>query len=116
MKRLLFAALVLLGCGASASIAVTADINQNKKRKPVTHSVTIDATSFKPETLTIKAGDTVVWINKDFIPHTASSREAGFDSGTLLAGESWRHTFKSRGKAPYTCLFHPSMKATLRVE
>ena len=116
MKRLLFAALVLLVCGASASIASPAEIAQNNKRKSVTHTVTIDATSFKPETLTIKAGDTVIWINKDFIPHTASSKDSGFDSGTILAGESWRHTFKSKGKAPYTCLFHPTMKATLRIE
>jgi plastocyanin len=129
MRRPIVAALALLACGASVGVTPTRENVQNK-RKPATHTVTVDATSFTPETLTIKAGDTVVWINKDFIPHTASS-DAGasaahsgvggvevvtFDSGTILAGESWRQTFKSKGKAPYKCLFHPTMKATLRIE
>ena len=102
---------------------VTPAHTRAEKRKPATHTVTIDATRFSPEKLPIKAGDTVVWINKDLIPHTASSMETGvpsarfvrggleaggFDSGTILAGESWRHTFKRKGEVPYTCLFHPS--------
>ena len=84
-------------------------------RKPTTHTVTIDATSFTPSTLTVRSGDTVIWVNKDIIPHTASSSSGKFDSGTLLTGKSWRFTTKATGEFDYTCLFHPTMKGTLRV-
>ena len=47
---------------------------------PKTHTVTIEATSFKPDRLTVAVGDTVVWVNKDPFPHTATAAGA-FDSG-----------------------------------
>ena len=48
--------------------------------KPVTHTVTIDATRYQPARLVVHAGDTVVWVNKDVIPHTATAKGGGFDS------------------------------------
>jgi plastocyanin len=36
-------------------------------RKPVTHTVIIDGSRFEPETLSVMAGDTVVWVNKDVV-------------------------------------------------
>lgn len=109
MKRTLIAALVLVGCGLATGAA-------QRGRKPATHTVTIDATRFQPDALTIRSGDVVIWINKDLIPHTASSQAGGFDSGTIGAGEKWRQTFTSKGDLSYVCLFHPTMKATLEVE
>jgi plastocyanin len=87
-----------------------------EKPKPVTHVVTVDASSFSPSTLTIAPGDTVAWVNKDLIPHTATSKKQGaFDSGTIVAGKSWTHTFTAKGELAYVCLFHPTMKGTIRV-
>ena len=60
-------ALVLAG-GAGAMLA-------GGRAKPVTHTVTIDATSYQPARLAVHAGDTVVWVNKDLIPHTATARQ-----------------------------------------
>jgi len=88
-----------------------------KPRKPITHTVTIDASSFQPSSITIAPGDTVTWTNKDVIPHTATSSKAGvFDSGTIAAGKSWTHTFKESGSSPYLCQFHPTMKGTVGVK
>ena len=81
-----------------------------------THTVTIDGTKFNPETITVKAGDTVVWVNKDPFPHTATSQAGGFDSKEIAAGKSWQFKTTKAGVFPYTCLFHPTMKATLKVE
>ena len=90
---------------------------KEKKPRPTTHTVTIDATSFSPATLTLAAGDTVIWENKDFIPHTATSKKHGiFDSGTIATGKAWKHTFKTKGEIDYVCTFHPTMKGTLRVK
>jgi plastocyanin len=83
---------------------------------PATHTVVADATRFQPATLTVKAGDTIVWVNKDMFPHTATSKAGGFDSGVIMAGKSWTFTAKKKGSFPYVCVLHPTMKGTLRVE
>ena len=83
--------------------------------KPQTHTVTIDATSYQPKSLVVHAGDTVVWVNKDFIPHTATAKGT-FDSQITQAGASWSYTPAAKGRADYVCLFHPTMTGTLNVE
>jgi plastocyanin len=83
--------------------------------KPATHTVTIDASRFQPELLTVKAGDTVVWLNKDLVAHTATSQEGGFDSGIIVPGKSWKHKLNKTGEFAYICTYHPTMKATLVV-
>jgi len=109
-RTLLLPALVLLLCSTGASAA-------QKPRKPMTHTVTIEATSFTPGSLTIVAGDSVVWANKDVIPHTATSAKKGlFDSGTIDAGKSWKQTFNSKADLAYLCQFHPTMKGQLKVQ
>jgi plastocyanin len=84
--------------------------------KPVTHTVSIDGTSFQPTAITVKAGDTIVWVNKDPFPHTVTADAGGFDSGAILPGKSWRYTPAKKGEFAYTCTYHPTMKATLSVK
>ena len=84
--------------------------------KAATVTVAIDGTAFQPATLIVKAGDSVVWVNKDPFPHTATSPAGGFDSKEIGAGKSWQLKTTKAGVFPYTCLFHPTMKATLKVE
>ncbi|HET7220455.1 MAG TPA: hypothetical protein VFJ02_20525, partial [Vicinamibacterales bacterium] len=50
------------------------------KPAPSTHTITIEAVSYAPATLTVNVGDTVAWVNKDPFAHTATSQAAGFDS------------------------------------
>ena len=80
-----------------------------------THTVTIEGMRFLPEVLTVSSGDTIVWVNKDLVPHTATSKDGGFDSKTIQAGESWKYTAATKGDFAYICTFHPTMKGTLRV-
>ena len=84
--------------------------------KPVTHTVTIDATSYQPARLSVHPGDTVVWVNKDLIPHTATAAGGSFDSKVLASGASFRFTVKAKGGTDYSCLFHPTMKGRIDVE
>jgi plastocyanin len=85
-------------------------------RKPATHTVTIDASRYEPEQLTVQVGDTVVWVNKDLVAHTATSQMGDFDSGLIAPGKSWKYRSKRAGEFAYTCTYHPTMKATLRVK
>ena len=84
-------------------------------RKPKTHTVTIDGSSFQPAVVSIASGDRIVWVNRDMFPHTATSRAGGFDSKAILAGKSWSTRPAARGTFPYVCAFHPTMKGTVEV-
>jgi plastocyanin len=80
-----------------------------------THTVVIEGMQFAPATLTVKRGDTVVWVNRDYVPHTATAGKA-FDSGPIAAGQSWRFVPSGPGRHAVVCTLHPTMKATLVVE
>jgi plastocyanin len=84
--------------------------------EPKTHTVVMEAVAFTPATLTVAAGDHVVWVNKDPYPHTATSKPGKFDSGSIDAGKSWKFTARTKGTFDYICTLHPTMKGTLRVE
>jgi plastocyanin len=81
-----------------------------------THTVTIESMRFQPATLTIATGDTIVWVNKDLVPHTATSKAGAFDSKDIPADTSWRYTVRTKGDFAYICAFHPTMKGKLRVK
>ena len=101
----------------AAGIALFSSGKAASAPKPATHTVTIDAARYQPAALTITAGDSVVWVNKDLIPHTATSKTAGvFDSTVIAAGESWTYTPAKKGTSAYVCTFHPTMTGTLTVK
>ena len=102
------AALGLLLCGLGAGAAACVS-------RPVTHSVTMDGTTYQPSEITVNAGDTVVWINKDFFPHTATWQGI-FDSGTVNPGQTWQYVPTKPGKIDYVCTLHPTMKGTVIVK
>jgi plastocyanin len=80
----------------------------------VVYTVTIDGASFSPADLTVKAGDTIVWVNKDLLAHTATAKGGAFESTVIQPGNSWTFVAKTKGAFPYTCAFHP-MNGTLTV-
>jgi plastocyanin len=82
---------------------------------PVTHTVVMEGVKFEPETLTVKRGETVVWVNKDPFPHTVTAKGT-FDSHDIAAGKSWKYTARKAGEFVYICTLHPNMKGTLKVE
>src|SRR4051812_178264 len=71
--------------------------------QPVVHTVLIEGTSFTPQTLTVRRGDTIVWTNKDPFPHTVTARNGQFDSHLLAESHSWKYTARKRGTFPYFC-------------
>ena len=81
-----------------------------------THTVTLDGMRFQPDDLTVASGDTIVWVNKDLVAHTATSESGGFDSKIIQPEKAWKLTVKKKGEFAYACLLHPTMKAMLRVK
>jgi plastocyanin len=98
----------LVLCGTSPGMTQTS--------RPATHTITIESLEYAPKTITVKAGDSVVWVNKDPFPHTATSKAGKFDSRAIDAGKSWKHTPRTKGEFAYVCTLHPTMKAVVRVD
>ena len=81
------------------------------------NTVSIDNFSFGPQTLTVKAGTTVTWTNRDDIPHgIASSNNAFKKSGALDTDDSYSFTFTTPGTYQYFCYLHPHMVGSIVVE
>jgi plastocyanin len=80
-------------------------------------AVGIDNFTFTPPSLTVKAGTTVTWTNKDDIPHgIASANNAFKKSSALDTDDSFSFTFTTPGTYQYFCYIHPHMVGTIVVE
>jgi plastocyanin len=101
---------------ASAFGFVPAIAGAAARQRPATHTVIIDSVRFDPQVLTVKAGDTIIWLNHDPFPHTVTAEGKQFDSHEIAPGRSWNYTARTAGVFPYVCRLHPTMAATLRVE
>ena len=105
------AGLVALWCAAGAG----AGAEEKQPPSPVTRKVTIDSTSFLPVSVVANVGDTVVWTNKDLFKHTVTAADGSFDSKDIEPGGTWSLTVKTAGAFDYACIYHSTMKGTLRV-
>lgn len=77
---------------------------------------TIDSFAFGPKELTVKAGSTVAWTNKDDTPHTVTSDDGAFASPAMDTDQSFQFTFQKAGRFPYHCKLHPTMTGVVVVQ
>ncbi len=85
------------------------------RRRP--SAVSIDNFTFTPQTLTVKAGTTVTWTNRDDIPHGIAADQQRFArSKALDTDDSYSFTFTTPGTYQYFCYIHPHMTGTIVVE
>ena len=110
-----FGLVVALAMGVVA-FAVAAAASRSPAPVPRSHMIEIRGMAFEPAELTVMRGDTVVWINRDIVPHTAtSSGKRGWDTGTLSQAERGRVVLRDAGTLHYVCQLHPTMRGTLSV-
>lgn len=79
------------------------------------NQVVIDGFAFAPATLTVPAGTTVTWINRDEEPHTVAASDGSFHSPGMGTGAVFTHTFSAAGTFDYVCSIHPMMRGTVVV-
>ena len=102
---------VMWGCADAMSAAAPTTA-------PADVTVTIDNFTFDPPTLTIPRGTKVTWINRDDVPHTATSSASPkvFDSKALDTDDKYSFTFTKAGDYEYFCSLHPHMVGMIKVE
>lgn len=99
---------LLIAAAASPVLVATA-------AHAATHEVVIQNHRFTPANLTVARGDTVVFVNRDGAPHTATQQPNGFDTGRLGRDQSGQVAFSRAGQYEYVCAFHPSMRGSITV-
>ncbi len=73
--------------------------------------------TFNPQTITVKSGEKVTWINRDEEPHTIVSVEKQFKKSTALdTDQEFTITAGAPGTYNYFCSVHPKMTGTIVVE
>jgi len=80
------------------------------------YRVEIKGMAYALPELTVAPGDTVVWVNRDIVPHTVTADARQFDSGSVGPTAEWSFVVRERGRIPYSCTFHPTMKGVLVVK
>lgn len=73
--------------------------------------------AFNPQTLTVKSGETITWINRDEEPHTVVSVGKKFQKSSALdTDQKFAITAGAPGTYEYFCSVHPKMTGTIVVE
>lgn len=95
-------------------VLLAADANLHANAATSRQTVVLENMQFTPATITVHRGDTIVWVNRDLVPHTVTG--AAFDSKSIAPSASWTFTPTKAGRFDYVCTFHPTMKAAVVVE
>jgi plastocyanin len=97
-------------------LAGSPSVKANDQPSAASAEVKIDNFSFGPQTLTVSVGTTVVWTNRDDIPHTVVSTDGVFKSKVRDTDEKFSYTFTKAGTYPYFCSVHPKMTGKVVVQ
>jgi plastocyanin len=81
-----------------------------------TAMVRIGNFTFAQQTLVVRPGTTVTWVNDDDIPHTVVAKDMAFKSKVLDTGDRFSFTFAKAGQFGYFCSLHPHMTGTVVVK
>ena len=83
-----------------------------EKNRSEVFTIEIRQMQFHPAELKVKKGDTVVFINRDFITHDVTEQlDKSWTSAPLTSGKSW--SMVVTGTVDYYCSIHPVMKGRL---
>jgi plastocyanin len=79
-----------------------------------TIQVKMEKLGFVPAQISAHVGDTIEWVNTDFVAHTATARNGSWD---VLIPVNAKKTvvLKTEGTIEYYCKFHPNMRGRILV-
>ena len=92
----------------------TYDASPAEEKQPT--EVKIDNFSFSPNPVTVPAGTTVRWTNRDDIPHNVVADDKSFKSKVMDTDETFSYTFSKSGTYTYFCSIHPKMTGKIVVQ
>ena len=97
-----------------ASTAASLLLSTPTAAAPQNHVVVIDKMKFGTVPANIRRGDTVLWVNRDIVRHSATAANKSFDVD-LPPKTQKRMTVRASGSIDFICKYHPGMRGMLRV-
>lgn len=101
---------ILLIAAAGASLALAGPAFAGTK------TVDIYGYGFSPKAVTVTAGDTVTWVNRDNADHQVLADKGQFVSPILKPKQSFSFTFRAAGTYTYADELHPKLKGSVDVK
>ena len=71
--------------------------------------------AFVPAQVSVHVGDTIGWVNSDFVAHTATARDGARDVIIPATKTTKSIVLKVEGVVDYYCKFHPNMTGRVSV-
>lgn len=102
------AALAAIAFGAAPARKAVAEQPQKTD-----HLVEIAKFTFTPTRVRVRAGDTITWLNRDIVPHTATALDKSWDTDTIESGMRKSLVVADGMSGTYYCRFHPKMTADI---
>ena len=97
--------------------AIAGEMKNDASTSSKQNRIEIKDFAFNPQTITVKSGEKVTWINRDEEPHTIVSVGKQFKKSTALdTDQEFTITAGAPGTYDYFCSVHPKMTGTIVVE
>jgi plastocyanin len=97
--------------------AIAGEMKNDASTSDKQNRIEIKDFAFNPQTITVKSGEKVTWINRDEEPHTIVSVGKQFKKSTALdTDQEFTITVGTPGTYEYFCSVHPKMTGTIVVE
>lgn len=99
----------------AAAVMALGNGPDDSRRAPTaaTHVIEIRHFRFVPETIAVSLGDTIRWINRDPVPHTATAADSSWGTGRLEPDQAGTLVVKRGSYGAYVCAYHPTMSGVL---
>lgn len=111
----LVASLALGGAALAQSPQPSPEPSPSATAAPKAVVVHIKDFAFVPATVTVRAGQTITFVEDDEASHTVTAENKSFDSGYMKQHDRWSHVFTTAGTYPYVCAYHSTMHGTVVV-
>lgn len=108
---LTISATVLNGCGSGPEKEKPPPAVRPKQ--PDTYTVEIKNMKFVPDTLVVKKGDEVIFVNRDIVSHCVTEDSKAWTSGLIAGGDDWM--LVAQKTSDYYCAIHVVMKGKIIV-
>jgi plastocyanin len=110
------ALLCAISCLNLSAFALAGDMKDADSTSSKQNTIEIKDFAFNPQTITVRSGQTITWINRDEEPHTIVSVEKQFKKSSALdTDQSFTITAGAPGTYSYFCSVHPKMTGTIVV-
>src|SRR5215468_8276173 len=110
-------AALLCAIGGFSVLAIAGEMKDTGSSGASENKIEIKDFAFNPQTITVKSGEKITWINRDEEPHTVVSVGKQFKkSPGLDTDQTYTITAGVPGTYTYYCSVHPKMTGTIVIE